>query len=688
MEDMTHPFRQICDEWEKKVERASRYKHDNFGASADAATNLYSGPLNYMWDNLETNQPQLLDGAGSLPRFRIQVNRIFEAVALYGPSLIHQIPNVEITPKEKPVVAPESLGIFPDMQDPEMMMQYQQYIMQHQAEYAALKSNADMCQFYLTWLQGANNKLTQSRRAVEEAIVAGMGGLYTEIYQPPGSEQKYPRSRFINQRRIVWDADARHWEEITWMAVMHVEPLNRVSEKFGIPIKDLEKHSQKSMSRSMAMRDTRQAVNEIDSNRKEKTHDLLCYWEIFSKNGFGQFLNRGSDKDYGGSRFNETLEKLGRFTKIVVAPGVPFPLNIPSASLFQETEEQTIVRAQWDIPFWKDENCAGGWPYTPLYFYEQSACTYPMGIMRSVMGEIEFVNYIMSHLADRVAASCDTIVGVGAHVIEDFKEQMRTQTGAYKVIKTSITDGGKVSDAIQFLNSIDVNMDVWRMLTEVMEMIDKGTGLTALMYGESKVSHRSATESELKGQSISVRPDDMASKTENFLSNVAKKEAMAAHWALEVQDYVPVLGDLAASIYEQKVLSQPIDYVTNEFTYTIEAGSARRPNMATKQRSLTELGQTMMPVWTQMAASGQVQPLNAYMEAVGKTLQLDTSPFLIQPPPPPPPEANQGAMEEQKHQQEMFFNEETHEQEMDHEEDKMDMELKRMAMPRPAAQGN
>ncbi len=75
----------------------------------------------------------------------------------------------------------------------------------------------------------------------------------------------------------------------------------------------------------------------------------------------------------------------------------------------------------------------------------------------------------------------------------------------------------------------EVNGDIWKLISAVEEMFDKRVGLNELMYGEEGSTQiRSAQEASIRNQNMSVRPDDMSKQVEQWMSEVAAKEAICA----------------------------------------------------------------------------------------------------------------------------------------------------------------
>ena len=133
----------------------------------------------------------------------------------------------------------------------------------------------------------------------------------------------------------------------------------------------------------------------------------------------------------------------------------------------------------------------------------------------------------------------------------------------------------------------------------------------------------------MRNQNVSVRPDDMASRVEDWLSQCALKEMEAAEWALQRQDIQPVLGEIGSMIWEQQIQAQEFERTVRDFDYRIEAGSARKPNKTNRVRQLNEFGQIIMPMMQQFVQMGIDQPYNAFLRDWAKANELDAEPYII-----------------------------------------------------------
>jgi hypothetical protein len=666
-----HPMRNIAESWLAKIDLAIRVRDEEFGQYAKEAEMFFDGAHNFMWDQRYRQGPGgFLDQDGMLPTFRIQVNKLFDAVALFGPSLYSQNPNALVEPILPPEVPPEALGIDPN--DPYGMQQYMLLAQEEGMKLAQRKACASVKTSYLNWLQTETDKKTESRLSITEALIAGIGYVETTIHQPDGSNVKFPRSRYVSWYDVVVDPDANYWEDVQWVAIRRCQPVNKAERRFGYESGGLKGHHQ-----SFAAQTTKRGKKEARQNRDAKSFDTIEYWEVYSKNGFGDLLE---DKAEIPKLHSLDYSPLGDYCYIVVSRGIGHPLNVPADALAEGAAEELQARVQWPVPFWFDD---GGWPISRLGFYEKPHSVWPISIFKPVIGELRFVNWCLSFVADKVAANCQTYIGVIKAAVEDFKTQVANKTGPYTMIEISQVLDKPLDQIVSFLQAPNFSVDIWRMIAEVMELIDKRTGLTELMYASGTQS-RTATDAQNKQSNLAIRPDDMASRVEDWLTEIEIREMQAARWFCEPQDVEPCVGTMGALIWQNYVMTDDVDQVVRGFNYRIEAGSARKPNKASKAQQLIELGQYMLPVLQEMATAGNVAPWNAYISDMAKNMDLDPSAYLLQPPPQeqgPSPEQQEMEMKMAElelkltgMQQELGMESAKFNQEMEHDDRRMEME--------------
>lgn len=642
-----HILSPLCQQWLRQIKDAKKHKWDKFGQYAVEGMKFYDGVHNWMWDDEAKNVKGFLEKGAAMPTFKMQVNRIFEAVALFGPALYHKNPDITVQPINPPFVAPESLGMNPE--DPQTQQMYQQLISQQQADVMQRDLKAKLGQSYLNWLQTEGNKKLHARRSITEAIIKGMGVLATGMHRPRGSSIQYPFSQHISIDDIILDPDAEYWEDIQYIAQYCCHPVNLVERFYGLPEGSLKGHLQSNQYQG----ETYGSKKETNKRkRRGRTYDLIEYYKIYSKNGFGSQLRKVT----GDTRMSQDLnfDMFGDFCKIVVSEGIPYPLNLPTQALHEEQPDDLMKRVEWEIPFWTNQN---GWPFSFLSFYEKPRSVWPISIIKPAVGELRFVNWCMSFLADKTAAACTTYVGQMKAAGLEIQNQVKNNMAPFTVIEISNMTGKSINDVISFLESPQFSVDIWTMLAEVLEMIDKRTGLTDLIYGMTTKQLRSATEADIKEANTNIRPDDMAGRVEDFLSETALNEFAACVWACEPEDVEPVLGELGAAIFGESIKTEDFERIIRDYDYRVAAGTARKPNKQTRLRALNELGQTIVPVLQEFASQGMVEPWNAYVSQVAESLDIDPGDFLVQLPDEeeegPTPEEQQAQVEMQAKQVEL-----------------------------------
>jgi len=646
-----NPLRPICKQWLEKIKLAEKHKKP-FSEDADEAMAFFCSDPDAMWGGKYfKNYSRGIDP----PEFRMQVNRVWEAVRLFTAVIHHRNPTRTVTPKDYPIIGPQLLGIFPQPPVPQMgpdgqpvvgpdgqpvmmpdpgMQQYQQMLQQQQLMLERRKLVSRLLEDYLNYTPNELNLKQHSRKVVEEAFIKGCSVWWHELYQPPGTETKFAGSFFDSVDNLVWDPDADEFEDILWCARKRVHPVDYVANKFGLNRDDLRGHGESYNSQA---RSSERGYNHKKKNGK--TNDLVTYWEIYSKTGFGDRLKDG-DKELRGK-----FDALGPNCFIVVAEGVDFPLNAPPAMLQEEVDETGIpqslfMAAQWPIPFWAEPN---GWPFTLLAWHGKPGYSWPLSLIRPGIGELRFINWAMSFLATRIATSSQTLVGVAKAADPDIKSKILEKAeGGFKIVEISEAIGRSVNDVISVFQMPGVTQDMYQIIAEVTALFDRRVGLTELIYGMSRNQFRSAAEAQVKAEQISVRPDDYANQLEDALSEVARKEALMARWLISPEDVAPLLGPMAAQAWQMHVLNEAPDTIVREYSYRVEAGSARKPNIASKVENLNNAMQIIMPVAQGLLQAGKPELFNAMLEDWGKTMNFDISRYLVPPPPPPPPEQPPG----------------------------------------------
>jgi hypothetical protein len=644
-----NPLRPLVQGWLEKIKLAKEHKRP-FQEDADEAMNFYDGDNAWMFRSEYSRGEKGFIKGISPPAFRMTINRVWEAVRLFGSVIHHRNPARRCTPREYPDVSPQMLGIFPQPPTPQMgpdgqpvigpdgqpimmpdpmMEMYQQQAQQMQLMSERRDLICRLLESYLNYTPHELHLKDHNRKVVDEALIKGAGCWFTELYQIPGSETRLAGSFYETFDNVLWDPDADDREDILWLARRRCHPKEFVAAKFGLDPEQLKGHAESYDSRS-----TRKERGYETKKKMGKTNDLVTYWEIYSKTGFGDRL-KDAPKELRGK-----FDALGEYCYIVVCEGVEHPLNIRPDMLQEEVDETGLApslfqAAQWPIPFWAEP---GGWPCTILQWHGKPGYSYPISIIKPGIGELRFINYAMSFIATKIATSSQTMIGVAKAADNDLKSKiLDSDESGFKIVEISEAIGRSVNDIISVFNLPGVPPDLWSIVAAVTDLFDRRVGLTELIYGMSRNQFRSAAEATVKAEQISVRPDDMANSLEDALSELARKEAFLARWLVQPEDVAPLMGPLAAQAWAMHVMSMEQEQILREFDFRVEAGSARKPNPGTKVENINNAMQILMPVAQGMLQAGQPFLFNALMQDWGRAMDMDVTKYVVQPPPPPPP---------------------------------------------------
>lgn len=649
MPSQDSPLSPICKSWLAKIEQAIKHKRP-FQEDAKEAMSFYDGENNFMWRDEYARGERGYNKGIAPPEFRMTINRVWEAVRLFGAVIYHRNPARNVTPRALPKIPPEAVGIVPRPPVPQMgpdgqpqmgpdgqpimmpdpqIMQYQQALQNQAMQQQKREITSRLLEDYLNYTPNELDLKGHSKRVVDQALIIGAGVWWTELVHPDGGNTKIAGSFYDNFDNLVWDPDADEFQDILWCARRCVHPIDQVAEEYGVPREDLagciESYGSRAESGDPSYK---------HKKRNGKTNDLVAYWKVWSKTGFGDRL-KDAPKDMRGK-----FDALGKNCYIVVADGLSYPLNIPPSILQEEVDETGVPpslfkQTQWPIPFWAEPQ---GWPFTLLQWHSKPGYSYPTGILRAGIGELRFINWAMSFLATRIATSSQTLIGVSKAADPDIKAKILERAeGGFKIVEISEAIGRNVNDVISVFSLPGVTSDMFQIVAQVTELFDRRVGLTELIYGMSRNQFRSAAEANVKSEQISVRPDDMANQLEDALSAVARKEALLARWMIGPEDVAQLLGDLGAQAWQMNVQQEQPDAIVREYTYRVEAGSARKPNKGTKVEQINNAMQILMPMAQGLMQQGNPQLINALLEDWGRALDMDVSRYVIQPPPPPPP---------------------------------------------------
>lgn len=662
--------------WLGKIKVAVEHKKGEFQNDADEAMRFFNGPHNFMYGSQEAGRSGFHNEEGRpLPSFLMTLNKVAEMVQLFGPVLYHRNPQRQVNPRKLPPIDRELFvdpkleqqvqqlqqqaeqamqqQAAPDYQLQGMLMQlsqmlqqqtqqYEQFIQQANQMSAQDRTRAKLLEYYLNYLPNEMDLQGHSRQMIDEAIIKGMGTLWTEIYTPQGAQQSFVRSTYDSVDNLVIDPDMECLDEALWVARRRVLPVWEVEKRF-----QLRKNLIRGNMESARMQGTMSEMVEGEYFRQRgDTNDLLTFWEVYSRMGAGHRMQETIGVRFGPP--DELLEQFGDYIYLAVCEDYPWPLNLPEDNFEQMPIEQVFYKLQWPIPFWADHS--NPWPFSELAFHRIPRKIWPMSHLKPGLGELKFLNWAFSFLADKIKNTSRDFIGIMKSAGEDIRTAILSgrDLTLLEIEKTH----GTIGDVVQFLQHPELKDDIWKVIEAVLGLFEQRVGLNELMYGQSRRQMRSAAEAQAKRDMIQIRPDDMAMKVEQTMTTVARKEALATRWFITAKDVAPIVGPGYAQLWQSLVEASDVHTVVSELEYRIEAGSVRKPNRDRDIENANNSMQQLAPIFAQFAqATGQFGPINALIEMWGKAHDVETERFLLQPPPPPTgpsPEELELQLEQQK----------------------------------------
>jgi hypothetical protein len=624
--------------WIEKIKRAKDHKKEVFQRDADEAMRFYHPDKNrydfvYSQSDSEISRGDRWAGDAGDPPIKMTLNKVAEIVAIYGPMLYQKNPTRTVEPRQPTQIDP---SIIPDPN----LLQYLGLVEQQRTKNDAVK--CALIQTYLNWTPNQLRLRENSLRGIDEALIKGRGCLWVGTYHPPGVDTAMVGSFYDTVDYLQIDPDAESVESAWWVAREICQPVWQVERRFGLKPGSI-KGSAESVNRQ----------SEIDSGRRHYdrqrgiSSDLVTYYEVYSKMGVGGRLS-GADKDRTTdllpgdlNNFARTLDPIvGDNVFLVIAKGTPYPLNLPPD--IQELpitdtggpEDGAVIikeRLSWPIPL----HDFGLWPVSLLDFREVPRSAWPMSIVTPALGELRFLCWAYSFVAGKIKSTLRDIVAILKEMADQFK--LTVLEGADLAVVELDTNNRNIHECVQILQFPPMNADIWRIITAVENNFDKRVGLNEAMYGGQGTQTRSATQAQQSQQQMNIRPQDMAERVESWMSEAARKEAIAARMLLAPKDVLPMMGLSCAALWGTFVSTRDIG-VIRELEYRIESGSTRKPNRDRDQQNADQSFQILGPILSQFAsATGQLGPLNALISYWCKSRDLPAGPFTLPLPPPPPP---------------------------------------------------
>lgn len=580
------------------------------------------------------------------PDRAVTINKAFEYVALYGPSLYWDYPDRQVISPTSIELHPE---IFGDVQDPMVMQQYQQLVQLDQFEQNRNKTRNSVLQKWLNFTQreqpGGGLKLA-SELSIQDALLDGRGALFPRVFKYPGGSRRMTGSFSIPPRDIFVDPDSTDHtcRDAGWIAVRYCEPSYEVEKKFGLKYGTLYGKGVRETYDSNG----RNSGKSHDAARNGKDgyyKDMIEWYEIFSKRGVGS-RNPRARKELD-VMFDEVV---GNYARVCVAKNVDFILNCPPEFMLSASTEQIKQSMDWETPLWRDD----AWPVKFLDFYPKSRdSAWPLPPLQPALGYLICISVLQTAYINKAWENSQTIIAVLKSAEDNVKKQLEGSSQKL-IVELSEVHGKNLNEIVQILQRPNNGEENLLQAMSVMQSrFDQCTGLTELMYGGSANASqsRSARDAEIKNEKVMIRPDFMAKKVADWHSAVADTEKNIAYWNLLPDDVSVGLGVVGAQLWDSLVLSEDPEVVFRSSRAIILGQDIQRPDKTKKIQDLNTISQQIAPVLSAYSQqTGDWAPLNAYIEKAMKAIDesADGMQMGTQPQEPSPEQQQMSQLQAEK----------------------------------------
>jgi hypothetical protein len=661
----------LVSQWIEKIGFAQDAKKP-FNTIAQQCDQFFSQSSGFMWKD-KFRKKHLGEGIKA-PRFQVTMNKAFELVALFGPYLFWKYPGVWVQSYDQLELKPELFGIDDSVLaqvqsgDPNAMQQippeqqmaaleFQQAVSEQQQEKVRRDTRNSLMMKYLNYSQReqpGDGLAMSAELAITEALVKGRGVLWPEAYTFPGSGRTMTGRFWGTVDDLFVDPDCTDptFRDAKWIARRHCNPDWEVERKFGLA------------SGTLANAGAYESVDSLSSNRSDsakqarksgKTHDLVVWYEIWSKCGVGTRMSHSDDADakmIGDGLHSAFDEVVGDFAYLCVVDGVSFPLNAPASKIRSThpdipdaSDEEVQALFEWRapnygplFPCYLDDR----WPVACLDFYRDPKSAWPIAPLAPGLGELISLNILISAAVENAFEGRKQIIAYLESAAADVRGKVDSSQSPV-LIPLKDTVAKSINEVIQYLNKPGMNKDIWDAINMVSQMFDKRTGLTEFMYAVSGTQSRSARDVAAKEEKAAIRPEKMSEDVAKWMTASANLEKFLAGWTVEGYDLAPLLGRHGAHFWDQLIAGDDPEVFVREMQATVESSELRKPNRDRLMSNLQEMMQYMLPVLQGYAqTTGNTEPLNAFLEKMGTAMEQDVAGWRFGPwAPEPDPQMQQ-----------------------------------------------
>ncbi len=509
------------------------------------------------------------------PDFAVTVNKVYEMVSIFGPLVYAQNPRRNVEPKANG--------------NPAMAEAMHRYLNYTPAEFG-LKAS--------------------SKAAIDESLINGRGCLITG----QDAKTRLVMSETEATKNILLDPSEKRWYEGRYMFRLRREkPLWEIARIYGEDVaKRLMAENVIAGEGNALWSQDGSQLDALDDDEKDKTkaYDAprVTYYEVWSKMGIGLRATKSDDMKY--------------------AMGGDSPDNI---FLVYEPSKKIIMHiGGWPVPFWADVK-KHSWPVSFLDPAENRDVIWPISPITPALGEQKFLDWGWSFALGAIRVSSRTLQVCHTSLDDKVRAKLAGHE-SHILIPIDELDPQLRKNLIQNVEMPQLNPALWEGLDRASNEFEKRTGLYEILYGQSAKQYRSATEAQIKGDYSRLRIDDVIDRAEDWQTEVARKEAIAARFLLDGEAVRHIVGDelaMAWDLYKPNDLMQAM----REYGYNIEAGSMRKRTPQFKAEIAQKRMETMGPMYLSI---GDLEGFNtALMEVERAVGTPNPERFKLQQVPPP-----------------------------------------------------
>ena len=629
--------------WTAAIKAAQEAK-SGFTKTGEICETFFVGAMDSMWN--DSFRSRFLGGLPA-PQFRLTINKTFELTSIVGPNLMWDYAGRTVRNYSDLEIDPMIFSVLNglDPSTPEAQQMAQQFAMQQQTDRMISDTANRLMERYLNYSQReqpGGGLLSESRIAILDALIKGRGVVKIDTYMPHGTDYELTGAFRIDVDDLFIDPNCKRGNltDAKWIAIRHIDHHWDVERRFGWPAGSLKGKGSSVMSQMGAQ--VKKVNSRFGADKTPKSiNDLLVWYEVFSLCGVGTRFNGA-----GAQEWHQAFEdNVGDEAYICFAPGVSEILNFRNAEASTIELEKLKAKLDWPIPYYKD----GLWPVALLDFWDNPKSCWPIALVSAGLGQLTIMNVILCSVADRCYRDSLDKFAIRQDAGEEIKAKLLSLR--HEVIELNPAAGSKIDEFLSFAQRPQMNFDVWRILDQMSLSFDKAVGLMELMYGLNpggKVS-RTAADATIKGEAVNVRPEFMGIRTKEWQSQIANIERIAAGYAVQGRPLTPLLTELGSQLWDQLITGADPMVWMRGMRAMIEADSIRRPNKTKDAQNAQQMMSFYMPVAQWYAgATGNTDPLNTMIKAVGQSMELDTQDWVL-----PPIQQQEPSPEEVAMQQEM-----------------------------------